>query len=127
MKTVIALFLCALVFVPSVRAADSGGAMTGGDLQDICIASNADSKTSCRFYILGITQGVSLGMNIADGKTKGGRPCIPDDTSGSALELAVKMKLGQDLMVFPEDKKLDASGLIGAILVNTFPCSKKTR
>jgi hypothetical protein len=34
------------------------------------------------------------------------------------------MKLGQDLMVFPEDKKLDAAGLISAILVHTFPCDK---
>lgn len=34
------------------------------------------------------------------------------------------MKLGQDLMVYPEDKKLDAFGLIGAILINTFPCQK---
>ena len=124
MKTVIGSFLCALVLVSTVRAADSGSAMTGGDLQDICTASSADSKAACRFYILGITQGLSMGMNIADGKTKGGRPCIPDDTSGSTLELTVKMKLGQDLMVFPDDKKLDASGLIGAILVNTFPCRK---
>ena len=40
------------------------------------------------------------------------------------MELAVKMKLGQDLMAFPADKKLDASGLIGTILVNSFPCRK---
>lgn len=63
-------------------------------------------------------------MMVADGMTKGGRPCIPEDISGSALELAVKMKLGQVLMVYPDDKKLDASGLIGAILVQTFPCRK---
>jgi len=98
--------------------------MTGGDLQDICTSSSADGKSACRFYILGITQGLSMGMNIADGKTKGGRPCIPDDTSSQTLELTVKMKLGQILMVFPEDKTLDASGVIGAILVNTFPCRK---
>ena len=124
MKTFIGALLYALAFVPSAGAAGSGGAMTGGDLQEICTNPSAESKAACRFYILGITQGVSLGMSIADGKTKGGRPCIPDNTSGSALELAVKMKLGQDLMVYPEDKKLEASGLIGAILVNTFPCQK---
>ncbi len=124
MKIAIGVLLCALAFVSPAGAVDNGGAMTGGDLQEICTNSSAESKAACRFYILGITQGVSMGMSIADGKTKGGRPCIPDNTSGSALELAVKMKLGQDLMVYPEDKKLDAAGLIGAILVNTFPCQK---
>lgn len=124
MRTVIGALLCALAFVSPADAADSGGAMTGGDLQEICTNPSAESKAACRFYILGITQGVNLGMSIANGKTKGGRPCIPDDTSGSALELTVKMKLSQNLMVYPEDKKLEASGLIGAILVNTFPCRK---
>jgi hypothetical protein len=65
-----------------------------------------------------------MGMSIADGKTNGGRPCIPDDLSASAIELAVKMKLGSDLMVYPDDRKLEASGVVGAILVSTFPCNK---
>lgn len=97
-------------------------AMTAGDLQEICIGSGAEAKASCRFYLLGITQGISLGISIADGKTQGGRPCIPENLSASSIELAVKMKMGQDLMVFPDDRKLDASGLVGAILVSTFPC-----
>jgi hypothetical protein len=99
-------------------------AMTAGDLQEICIGASAESKAACRFYLLGITQGISLGMAIADGKTQGGRPCVPDNLSDSAIELAVKMKMGQDLMVYPDDHKLDASGLVGAILVSTFPCRK---
>lgn len=63
-----------------------------------------------------------MGMGIADGKTQGGRPCVPDDVSASDIELAVKMKLGSDLMVYPDDCKLDASGVVGAVLVSTFPC-----
>lgn len=114
--------ICMLLISASAFAAD--GAMTAGDLQQICLNSNAESKAACRFYILGITQGIDLGMNIADGKTQGGRPCVPENISGSALELVVKMKMGQALMVFPDDRKLDASGFIGAILINNFPCRK---
>ena len=114
--------LCVLLISAGVLAAD--GAMTAGDLQQICLGSDAESKAACRFYVLGITQGIDLGMNIADGKTRGGRPCVPENTSGSALELAVKMKMGQDLMVFPDDRKLDASGFVGAIIVKTFPCRR---
>ena len=121
------LTLCCLTNVgmtQSKRAAAEDKAMTAGGLQQICIDSSAESKAGCRFYLLGITQGISMGMGIADGKTQGGRPCVPDNLSASAIELAVKMKLGGDLMVFPDDRKLDASGVVGAILVSTFPCGK---
>ena len=115
---------CALAFVSSCVEADDVGPMTAGDLQKICTAASTENQSACGFYILGISQGISLGMSIADGKTKGERPCIPDSTSGSVLELTVKMKLGQDLMAYPGDKKLDASSAIGAILVSSFPCQK---
>ena len=121
------LTLCWLTIVgmtQSKRAAAEDKAMTAGDLQQICIDSSAESKAACRFYLLGIKQGISMGMSIADGKTQGGRPCVPDNLSASAIELAVKLKLGEDLMVFPDDRKLDASGVVGAILVSTFPCRK---
>ena len=106
------------------QASAEAKAMTAEDLREICVGASAESKASCRFYLLGITQGISMGMAIADGKTQGGRPCLPDDLSSSAIELTVKMKLGQDLMVYPDDQRLDASGVVAAILVSTFPCRK---
>jgi hypothetical protein len=119
------LTLCCSTIVgmpQSKRTSPDEKAMTAGDLQEICIDSSAESKAACRFYLLGITHGISLGMAVADGKTQGGRPCIPENLSAAAIELAVKMKMGQDLMVFPDDRKLDASGVVGAILVSSFPC-----
>jgi hypothetical protein len=120
------LILCSTIVgvTASKGAVAEDTAMTAQDLQQTCTGSSAESKAACRFYLLGITQGISMGMNIADGKTQGGRPCIPDNLSASGIELAVKMKLGSDLMVFPDDRKLDASGVVGAILVSTFPCRK---
>ena len=120
------LTLCCstIVGMTQSKRASADEAMTAGDLQEICIGSSAESKAACRFYLLGITQGISMGMGIADGKMEGGRPCIPENLSASAIELVVKIKMGQDLMVFPDDRKLDASGFVGAILVSTFPCRK---
>jgi hypothetical protein len=121
------LTLCCSTIVGTTqtkRASDDEKAMTAGDLQEICIGSSPEAKAACRFYLLGITQGLSMGMSIADGKTDGRRPCIPENLSDSAIELAVKMKMGQDLMVYPDDRKLDASGLVSGILVSTFPCRK---
>jgi Rap1a immunity proteins len=124
--TLLLLALCCSTIVGMTQSKPPADekAMTAGDLQEICTDSSAESKAACRFYLLGITQGVSMGMNIADGKTEGGRPCIPENLSSFAIELAVKIKIGQDLMVFPDDRKLDASGVVGASLVSTFPCRK---
>lgn len=124
MKQSAVALLCVLALAYSPRASNESSPMTAGDLQEICTGQDAGSKAACRFYILGITQGIGIGIAIADTKPKSMRPCTPENISSSALELAVKMKLGQELMVFPEDKKLDAAGVIGAILADTFPCGK---
>jgi len=114
------LFAC--LSAPAARADES--AMTAGDLQAICMGTDAETKAACRFYILGISQGIDIGLEMADGKVSGGRACVPADTSSSTLEMAVKMKLGEDLMMFPDDRKIDASGFVGAVLLKTFPCRK---
>ena len=121
-----ALVVLALMF-GSATVARADGAITAGELQEICLGADAESKSACRFYILGIVQGMSVGMNIADGKTKGGRPCVPEDMPSSALEVAVKLKMGQLLMVFPDDRKLDASGFVAAAIISTFPCRSTKR
>lgn len=70
-------------------------AMTAGDLAQLCTGTDTTSKNVCRVYILGATQGISVGMSMADGKTRGGRPCMPDNLPGDALAVLVKEKLGQ--------------------------------
>jgi hypothetical protein len=113
--------VCALF---ATSAHPEGRAMTVADLQQICTGSEAESKAACRFYILGVTQGLNAGMNIADGKIHGGRPCVPEDLSGDALEFMVKTAIGQDLMFYPADRELDASGFVAGAIVHTFPCEK---
>jgi hypothetical protein len=96
--------------------------ITAGDLQQLCLGTDTTSKNVCRVYILGVTQGITLGMNIAAGKMKGGRPCIPEALSGDALELSVKSKLGEHLARVPADRNLDASAFIAALMVAKYPC-----
>ncbi|HEU0277140.1 MAG TPA: Rap1a/Tai family immunity protein [Rhodanobacteraceae bacterium] len=124
MMRLVIVLACALTVATSATAQGSQNTMSAGDLAGICSSSRDESKATCHAYILGVTEGIQLGMSIADGKTNGGRPCIPQNLSGSALDIAVKTKLGADLMVYPADKALDASGVIGGILVATFPCQR---
>jgi len=108
----------------STAASPAEQVMSAGDLQQLCAGTDHVSVNVCRVYILGVTEGITLGMNIAAGKTAGSRPCVPRDISGDALELVVKTKL--DTLSSPADRDADASRFIGAALGTAFPCRKTT-
>jgi len=97
--------------------------MSAGDLQDLCAGSDHVSKNVCRVYILGVTEGITVGMRMADGKTSGGRPCIPDGVSGDLLEQTLKTRL-DDLTATSAKRRLDAAEFIGTSLVHAFPCAR---
>ena len=122
MKLVLTLFTCMCLQLSSANVLAANADFTLGDLQKICLDPNTENQAVCRFYIFGVSQGIGLGLDMADGKTKGGRPCIPDGISSPALESAIRMRMGELLTVYPNDAKLEASGGIGALLVNLFPC-----
>ncbi|MGH8131976.1 MAG: Rap1a/Tai family immunity protein [Steroidobacteraceae bacterium] len=98
-------------------------AMTAGDLQQLCVGSDHVSQNACRIYILGVTQGIAVGMHIADGKSRAGRPCVPAGISAEALELMLKRKLAG--LASPADRDGDASGFIAAALICAYPCTKE--
>lgn len=99
-------------------------AMTADDLQQLCQGSDHVSRNACRIYILGITQGVKLGISMAQGKGGGSRPCVPAGISAEALEQTVKRRLAKDLSARPGDGAHDAAGFIGSVLAESYPCSR---
>jgi hypothetical protein len=118
----LAIIGCLLISVDSL--ASEGRAMTAADLQQLCLGSDTMSKNVCRIYIVGVVQGIDVGLNIADGKGVGARPCIPKNTSAEVLEEAVKLSLAEDLTWVPSDRNVYASGIIGEVMVKMFPCPK---
>ena len=114
----------ALTIVGALLAAAASSqqqAMTAGDLHELCVGTDHVSRNACRIYILGVTQGITVGMNIADGKTRGGRPCVPEGVSGEHLEQTLSARFGKELS--PANRDRDASDFIGAVLVRAYPCS----
>lgn len=97
-------------------------AMTAGDLQQLCLGTDHVSKNACRIYILGVTQGIEVGMATAD--ARGRRPCVPGDTSAEALESTLKSKLDADLAASPANRNRDAARFIGSALAHAFPCAR---
>jgi hypothetical protein len=108
----------------STAASSAEPAMSAGDLQQLCVGTDHVSVNVCRVYILGVTEGISLGMNLASGKRSGSRPCVPKDISGDALELAVKKRL--ETLSSAAEREVDASRFIGAALASAFPCQTQT-
>lgn len=108
----------------AATSAEPEPAMTAGDLQALCSGEDHVSKNACRIYILGVAQGIAVGVRLAGGQ--GARaPCVPPGASAEALEETVKGKLAADLTQRPDDRNLEASGFIGLVLGAAYPCAKQ--
>jgi hypothetical protein len=94
-------------------------AMTASDLAQLCGGSDHVSVNACRVYILGVTQGIAVGIRMAGGKSPAGRACVPAGISADELEASVKKKLAA---LDAESGRRDAAGFIGAALAAAFPC-----
>jgi len=104
--------------------------MTHGDLYKLCTSSNEGDKSACRFYILGVFEGAQLVSGTVQDKSgsfqeaKDKRFCVPEGLTSAAMALIVKMKMGEDLAVFPEDCDMPAVSFLTAVIVKQFPCQK---
>ncbi len=112
--TWIALIAAAVLVAHQARAEDS--AVSAADLQQLCRGSDTTSRNACRLYILGVTQGIEVGLNM-----RAHRPCLPA-ISADELQQSIKSKLDEDLNAVPADGKLGAAGIIGGILAHAYPC-----
>jgi len=122
--TVVLVTLCsALLASTTAPAAPEEPAMTMGDLQQLCLGTDHVSKNACRIYILGVTQGLAVGLALAD--ANGARPCVRGDTSAETLESTLKAKLDADLEATPAHRDHDAARFIGSVLARAFPCKAK--
>jgi Rap1a immunity proteins len=124
MKTAVALVILAAFVMQPASADPSEPVMTAGELQQLCLATDTTSKNVCRVYILGITQGMAIGLEIADGKGSVSRPCVPSTLSGESLADSVKARFDRFLAANPKDKDVDAAKFVATLAANTYPCRK---
>jgi len=105
--------------------------LTAEDLYSFCTSKDPMVNNACRFYVLGVVQGVGLGDGStmdASGKQMIERKktifCIPDNMSQAQMVSLVRDMLGLDFKMYPEDKKLEASGMVAGIMHTKFPCQR---
>ena len=117
---VIVLVIATGTLTMSARAGEA--AMTAGDLKELCSGSDHVSRNVCRVYILGVTEGIAQGLNIAAGK--GTRPCVPNGVPAEQLEQTVKAYLDKDLSRSPSRGTADAAVFLSTALAEAFPCAR---
>lgn len=104
--------------------------MTVGDLYKFCTSSNEADKNACTFYILGVFEGAQMGGATVQDKTgnfqeaKDKRFCVPEGLTSSAMEITIKMKMGADIAVYPQDRDIPAVSFVMAVIAHQFPCHK---
>ncbi len=92
-----------------------------GELRDYCSARDEASKNACRFFILGVAQGAGLAAGEARDRT---HFCIPEDSSTDELLMVVKRAMAKDLAAFPRDLNKQAVSLVGAAMMQAYPCRR---
>jgi Rap1a immunity proteins len=121
------LTIALLLIAGSARADE----MTAEDLYSFCASNDRMVSNACRFYVLGVVQGVGIGDgSYMDAKSnqlierKKTIFCIPDDMPQSQMIDLVRDMLGLDFKRYPEDKKLAAAGMVTGIMHTKFPCPR---
>lgn len=95
-------------------------AMTAADLAQLCSGTDHVSVNACRIYILGVTQGIEVGVQLA-GSHGGRHPCVPPGISAEDLEKTVTQRLAT---LDAAGGARDAAGFIADVLLKSFRCPK---
>lgn len=90
--------------------------MTLGDLQAISAGSDDSAANSCKFYILGVTEGATL---VVGNKR---HFCIPEGVTSSTMASVVKKLMAVDLAEFPVDHAMPAVSFVTAAMLHAYPC-----
>jgi hypothetical protein len=99
------------IFILALMASGTAIAdeLTAGDLYSFCNGNDELNKAACRFYILGVVQGISFGdgsiMNNTGRVVEKSKTlfCIPDDMPQSQM-VAIYQKAVQALArAYPQD------------------------
>jgi Rap1a immunity proteins len=124
------LLLCSLGLFLALGASASAAppappasnTVNAADLAQFCVGSDHVSQNVCRIYILGVTQGVVLGLGEARSAAR--RLCVPADITAETLEEALKTRLEAELRAHPQAASEDGARFILAMLGKAYPCAK---
>jgi hypothetical protein len=120
-------FLIAALLLALTSTGTKAGEMTAGDLQSLCSGADVEASTACRFYILGVVQGIEIG----DGQSMDSSRHLVErkktilclaETSQKEMVGIVKDAVRRVLAAYPKDRELPATSSILAAMSAKYPC-----
>jgi len=115
--------LAVVVSTIGYRKAAFADEFLASDLYDYCVDESSQARqAACKFFILGIVQGMRSQLGPNGTFVKSHAICAPEDETTDELRLMVIRLLKSDFDHFPEDRKLGAGASVGGILFNQYPC-----
>jgi hypothetical protein len=130
MREVRKLLLIIGVGLASLGAAKADEEMTAGELFSFCTSADQVASAACRFYVLGVVQGIGIGDGTFMDATrkmverKKTIFCLPENTPQTQMVTIVRDTMRQIFVAYPDDKKLPATSSILAAMNRKFPCPK---
>jgi hypothetical protein len=128
LRTVVLTLMAFATALVAAAGPVQGDTMKASDVENIC-RTNSDT---CKLFIFGLAQGLSIRETMSDQVSPNGqyanrKPvlfCLPENITTDALMMAFKIKVAEDLAVFPDDRNLEGPGFSAGVLLHLFPCKK---
>lgn len=123
MKRVASAALATLMVTVPARADQ----LPTSDLLDFCESKNPSTNSACRYFILGVVEGIAA----ADGTVKRGNQfvegkktiiCMPDDVATESMVKEFKATMKGVAQLYPDDLKLPAISSVVAFMSRRYPC-----
>jgi Rap1a immunity proteins len=93
--------------------------LSAADLYLFCSSDDSNAKFACKYFLLGVVQGIGVAAAKANDKE---HFCFPDDVSQSQL-VEIFLKTSRKLkQKYPDDMNMPAVGIVGAAMMSEFPC-----
>jgi hypothetical protein len=120
----------ALVFATLASHAANADELSAGQLYAFCTSTDAVATAACRFYILGVVQGIGMGDGATMGADRKLRSrnkthfCIPDEASQARMVAVFQDTVRLLVTKYPEDLKSPAVSIVDAAMNHAFPCPR---
>src|SRR5271165_3276586 len=103
--------------------------LSAGQLYSFCVTKDEIAQTACRFYIMGVVQGVQFGDSAVRGpdgqfvQRDSTHFCIPWDFAQSRMVATFVDSATQLITKYPDDLKSPAQTIVDAAIAHSFPCT----
>ena len=115
--SIVVLMACALA-VPAASAVE----LSAGELRTYCASPDSELRRRCSFYILGVSEGLSLGVGLAKDSTI---VCMPPNMSEAQLVATFQRTADALAIAYPSDMQASAASIVSAALRHEYPCGKR--